>query len=377
MNNISILAIFLEGVLSFLSPCVLPLLPLYMSYLAGENKVKDEDGNIQYKTVKVFITTLFFVLGIWMTFVLLSLSVNYIGDFIEDYKQVISIIGGTLLILFGLHEFGLIRISLLDEEYKLKVGFKLSDMNYFKAFVLGLVFSLGWSPCIGPLLAGAIMLASTESLGYLYLVAYGLGLTVPFLITGLLTTRVLNFLEGHKNAFKWVLKLAGIIMICFGCSMIYNASKEINAFKHVEEEKTFRDIVFADNKGNKVTLKDFEGEYIILNFSTTWCTYCEMEISEYEKFYEDHKDVNCFYVMSPLAEHNGTNLGFYLESFDGNIPILVDENGELFAYMGISSFPQTYVIGPDGQFLYYYPGATDYEGFTGLYEESVKKYNEN
>ena len=105
-------ATFLEGLLSFFSPCVLPLIPLYISYLAGDNKTADEEGNITYKTGKVFITTLFFVLGICLTFAILAFSLSYISLFLETYREVIYILGGTLLVIFGLHEIGVIHIDL-------------------------------------------------------------------------------------------------------------------------------------------------------------------------------------------------------------------------------------------------------------------------
>ena len=166
-------ATFLEGLLSFVSPCALPMIPLYMSYLAGENKSVDENGNITYKTGKVFFTTLFFVLGIATTFLILGLSLNIFSDFLNRYNEVISIIGGVLLVLFGLHECGLIHIDVLNKELRLKFKGATEKMNVFKAYLLGLVFSLGWSPCIGPMLSNALLMASTSSEGYLHLVSYG------------------------------------------------------------------------------------------------------------------------------------------------------------------------------------------------------------
>ena len=170
--NITLLGIFLEGILSFLSPCVLPLLPLYMSYLVGDDKTVDENGNIKYKTINVFLSTLCFVLGICLTFTLLSLAVNSLISYIKNYSEIISIIGGTIIIIFGLHQLGIIHIDLLNKEFKLKVNLHLEKMSFFKAFLLGFVFSLGWSPCIGPMLANALLLAATSSEGYLYLIAY-------------------------------------------------------------------------------------------------------------------------------------------------------------------------------------------------------------
>ena len=121
--------IFLEGLLSFFSPCVLPLIPLYMSYLAGENRQTDEEGKVTYQKGKVFLSTFFFVLGICLTFVLLSLSMNALSSVLERYAKVISIIGGTLLIIFGLHECELIHIDILNKELKPKIKLSLQKIT--------------------------------------------------------------------------------------------------------------------------------------------------------------------------------------------------------------------------------------------------------
>ena len=111
---------FLEGLLSFVSPCVLPLIPLYMSYLSADAREEDEEGNVTYKTGKVFITTLFFIAGICLTFFLLAVSLETFRTFLDRYREVISIIGGTLMIVFGLHEVGLIHIDLLDKDFRFR-----------------------------------------------------------------------------------------------------------------------------------------------------------------------------------------------------------------------------------------------------------------
>ena len=361
--NITLIGIFLEGVLSFLSPCVLPLLPLYMSYLAGEDKTIDEDGSVKYKTIKVFITTIFFVLGISLTFVLLTASLDYISTFIDDYSTIISIIGGTLLIVFGLHEIGVINIDILNRELKPKLNTDLKKMNFLKAFGLGFVFSLGWSPCIGPMLSNAILLAATNSEGYLYIVAYALGLIIPFLLTGLLTSFVLNFINRNKRVFKWVLKIAGIVLICFGIYMIYTSSSSIVTLKENKTESgdvniqtELMDYEFYDQNNNIIKLSDYKGKCIFLNFTTTWCTYCKQEKPEFEEF-SKNKDIVCLYVMSPLQEYSSDAIDNYLKNDNSSIKTIIDLDATLFYYCNISSFPTTVVITPDNKFYTYYPGA--------------------
>lgn len=373
--------VFLEGILSFLSPCVLPLIPLYMSYLSGEDKIVDENGNVKYNSTKVFITTLFFVLGISLTFVLLALSINSIKDYLNNYKEIIMIVGGTLLIIFGLHEFGLININVLNKELRVKLDLKLNKMNFIKAFLLGFVFSLGWSPCIGPLLSNAIILASSESSGYLYILAYGLGLVIPFLITGLFTSSVLNFINSKKNIVKYVSKIAGVLLILYGSYMIYNSAKDIYTLKNSDKEFDLGSYLInyelKDIDGNSVRLKDYKGKYVFLNFTTTWCPYCKSEIPEFEKFAKN-EEVTCLFVMSPLNETNGIeDIKKHIEDNDVKLNTIIDEDGILFYYLQISGYPTTFVISPEGQFTTYVSGALNYDGFNQMLEYVKQNNSDN
>lgn len=353
MNNLSLIGIFLEGLLSFLSPCVLPLLPLYMSYLAGADKITDEQGNVKYKTSKVFISTLFFVLGICFTLALFAISVNVISNFLNNYKEIISIICGTVLIIFGLHEMGVIHIDVLDADARFKINLHLEKMNFIKSFLLGFVFSLGWSPCIGPMLANALMLVASESLGYLFIVAYGLGLVIPFIITGLLTSKVLNFINSKKDIMKWVLKIAGIIMICFGIYMIGNGSSKLTDYKvRTTDTQTYLlTHKFEDKNGKSIRLSDYKGKYVIVNFTTTWCTYCAQEVDDYLQFSKENDDVVCLYAMSTSSSGVTKDelVKFANEHYELNV--LIDEGDELATYCNISGYPTKLVIASDGTML--------------------------
>ena len=251
-------------------------------------------------------------------------------------------------------------------------------MNFIKAFLLGFIFSLGWSPCIGPMLANALMLAATQASGYLYIVAYGLGLVIPFLLTGLLTTSILNFFNSKKNILKWVLRIAGIIMICFGIYMISNASRNIIMDKNKtnDTEKYYMNYEFKDQNGKKLVLDDYKGKYIILNFTTTWCTYCHQEMSEYLKYSESVDDVVCLYVMSTV--NSGVSNDELLKYIDENIKlrVLIDENAELTNYCGVSGYPTKFVISPDGKFLGYASGAMNMDGLKSIIESAKNAVNE-
>lgn len=373
--------IFLEGVLSFLSPCVLPLIPLYISYLAGDNKTVDEQGNVTYKTSKVFLTTLFFVAGISLTFVLLALSASALKTFLDQYNEVISIIGGTLLIIFGLHELGLFSIDILNKEFKPKFEMHLKQMNCLKAFLLGFVFSLGWSPCIGPLLSNALLMALTDPQGYLYIAAYASGLIIPFLICGLFTSKVLDFINKKQNIYKYVLKISGIILIVFGCYMIYNASRSIKEIKSMTavsekapgEEESVESYLYGlklkDTEDKEVSLSDFKGKYILLNFTATWCAYCDMEMPELVEFAKEKEDTVCLCIFSPQREKGGEEMiKTFVTDKNYGIRTLLDVEDILFYYCGINSYPTTFIISPEGRFLTYVNGAMNKDNFNQMLE---------
>lgn len=384
--NITLVGIFLEGLLSFLSPCVLPLLPLYMSYLAGGNKTVDEDGNTKYNKLDIFLSTFCFVLGICVTFALLALAVNGVKQYINNCSDIISIIGGTLVIIFGLHEVGIIHIDVLNKEAKIKMNLHLEKMSFFKAFLLGLVFSLGWSPCIGPMLANALILAASDSLGYLYIVAYGLGLVIPFLITGLLTSQVLNIIKNKKKIFDWVLRIAGIVMIIFGVYMIYNGSNNILLAKKVDEivdssqedeSKQAIDYVysleFTDQNDNIIKLSDYDGKYIFINFSATWCTYCKEEMADFLDF-ADNSDCVCVYAMNTSSDGNVEVIKQYAKDNNINIPILIDD-GMLNYCVGISSYPTCLIFSPDRKPLAIHSGLMSREDFDKFYAYAKEAQN--
>ena len=163
LEGFQFITIFIEGIISFFSPCIIPLIPLYMSYLAGSARTVLEDGTVVYKRKTTLFHTLFFVLGISMSFFLLGLSFSAVGLFCQDVRQILLIVCGVLIILMGLFQIGLIRIPFLQKERKLSARINLKKMNPGVAFVLGFLFSFAWTPCVGPALSSVLMMASSGS----------------------------------------------------------------------------------------------------------------------------------------------------------------------------------------------------------------------
>lgn len=365
--------------MSFLSPCVLPLVPLYMSYLSAGASDTDEDGNTKYKASRTFVMTLFFVAGISVTFLIIAFSVSYISSLIEMYRDIIAIIGGTLIIIFGLHETGIIHVSFVDRELRLPFSMDLNSMNALKAFIMGFLFSFAWTPCIGPMLASAIIAASTQEFGYLYILVYACGLLIPFLITGLLTSKVLELINRFKRALRYVMIVAGIILVFFGSKMIYDSSKNIISYQNAQsaaDETSGSRTVFELADGTRIDLNDSKGKYVFLNFITSWCGYCRQEIPEYKAF-STFEGADCYYVMSEDYNGNSMSIDEFIAENDISIPVINDSDNYLFSSYGVNAFPIVFVLGPDGSMIGYSSGYTSADGFMNIYQNAVEIYTQN
>jgi len=225
MDRISVFIAFGAGVLSFFSPCILPLIPAYISFITGlsldelrtfEDK-KRSIGNLQ----KIFWQTILFVLGFSFIFVALGATAGYLGDFIFRYEKILRIVGGSVIIFLGLHVAGVFNIKQLQYEKKLHLRSK--PANIFGAFIVGMVFAIGWTPCVGPALAAILGLAGTQKTvgkGILLLSVYSFGLGLPFILTALATNAFLNLFNRVRRYLKTISIVTGLLLIGIGVLII-------------------------------------------------------------------------------------------------------------------------------------------------------------
>lgn len=219
LDNISYVLVFLEGILSFFSPCVIPLIPVYMSYLAGNAKQVDDKGNITYKRGTVFSHTVFFVLGVSFAFFLLGMAFTALGTFFNKNQLLFTRIGGIIILILGLHQVGFIDFKFLQKERKIRIKPGDRKMNPLAAFLMGFTFSFAWTPCVGPALSSVLILASGAKnafVGNILVLLYAVGFILPFLLLGLFTTQVLNFLRSKQKLLKYTVKIGGVILIIIG-----------------------------------------------------------------------------------------------------------------------------------------------------------------
>ena len=224
ITDVSIPAALAAGIISFLSPCVLPLVPPYLIYLTGatiEHVANDEEQKASKRAV--MLSALVFVLGFSTVFVALGASASLIGGLIRAWSAQLSIVAGIVIILMGLHFLGLTRIGFLMREGRLPIP---KPVGLWGAYVMGLAFAFGWTPCIGPILAAILSVAASEATvtkGAGLLAVYSAGLGIPFLIAAFMVERFSSVLTRMKKHLATIERAMGVLMILVGVGVLTGA----------------------------------------------------------------------------------------------------------------------------------------------------------
>ena len=229
-DEISLVFALIAGLLSFLSPCVLPLIPAYLSYLLGSSGKDIIENNTKEKWT-LFFRAMGFILGFSIVFVILGTTASFLGNILYDYQQIIIRVAGIFIIIFGLHMSGFLKLNFLYKEKRMR--FLPKTKGFFPSILVGMAFSLGWTPCIGPILASILVYASTADTvlkGTLLLVFYSIGLGIPFLATALLLDYFSNFYMRFQKYMQYVSKIAGFIFILFGILLFFDKFSNLTLF---------------------------------------------------------------------------------------------------------------------------------------------------
>ena len=216
--SVGIALAFTAGLLSFLSPCVLPLIPSYVTFITG---LSLEDVSRARRTALVH--SLLFILGFTIIFVALGATATALGQLLGYQRAWISRIGGILIIVFGLYMLGVFNVSLFSRERRLHIADK--PVGYLGTLLVGIAFGAGWTPCIGPILGSILTYAASAadlSRGLWLLLAYSLGLAVPFLVSAVAVERFLDFFTRMKRQMVWITRVSGVLMIAVGILMVTN-----------------------------------------------------------------------------------------------------------------------------------------------------------
>ncbi|MFC3928354.1 cytochrome c biogenesis CcdA family protein [Streptococcus caprae] len=219
-QHVKVVALFLEGLLSFFSPCVLPILPIYMGILGGQI----EEGRESAYRKRVLLNTLIFVLGIATTFFLLAFASSFLSRFLNQHIRIVQILSGVLILGMGFFQLGIIQSRLLTREFsaKSKVYQAGQTMTPFIAYLMGFTFSFSWTPCIGPILASVFFYASSQSgiWSLLLLLVYCLGFIPPFILVALFSQQVLAYFKRQTRFLKYTKMISGVLLILIGLSIL-------------------------------------------------------------------------------------------------------------------------------------------------------------
>lgn len=207
--------LFFEGIITFISPCILPMIPIYVSYFMGGSE--EQSGN------KVLINSIGFVFGFSIVFTILGAAAGTFGVFIQKYMSTFNIVAGALMVLFGLNYIGVLKITLLQRSFKLGNKNNLSNLNLISSILFGIIFAVGWTPCVGTFLGAALMLAANGQdliKGIFMLLTYSLGLGIPFIISALLIDTLKGTFDFIKKNYKLINNISGILLIIIGILMM-------------------------------------------------------------------------------------------------------------------------------------------------------------
>jgi cytochrome c-type biogenesis protein len=231
MENVSLLAAFVAGVLSFISPCVLPLIPGYLSYISGISldEMRGTAGGAAVALAapgvqrRVVITSLFFILGFSLVFISLGASATYLGQFLMTRLELLGRIAGVVIIIFGLHTMGVLRIGWLYQEKRFQTSNR--PVGLLGALLVGVAFAFGWTPCIGPILAGILTIAAGEETvadGIRLLAVYSAGLGIPFLLTALAINRFFKAFARIRRYYHTIEVVSGALLVGIGLLIFTN-----------------------------------------------------------------------------------------------------------------------------------------------------------
>ena len=413
--SVPAVTVFVQGLLSFFSPCVLPLLPLYLGYLSGGAGLEAEDGRARHLRLRTVCNTFFFVLGISFAFLLLGLAMTAVGRFFGARQFLLARIGGVVVILLGLYQLGVFGQSVfLSRERRLPIRLDTLAMSPLTALLMGFVFSFAWTPCVGPTLSSVLLLAasaSSRAAGLLLTGVYTLGFVLPFLAVGLFTTSLLELFRKHRGVVRYTAKIGAVLMILVGILMLTGAmnsvsgylariaapqdpapqpTEQVSAQTEAPRETPFEteapveteapserevypaaDFELSDQYGQVRRLSDYRGKVVFLNFWATWCPPCRAEMPDI------HAEVVILGVAFPglSGETDEAGVAAFLEENGYTYPVVMDPEGTLMMEYYITAFPTTFMIDPDGNIYGYVPGAMSEETMQSIIDQTIRGSN--
>jgi cytochrome c-type biogenesis protein len=378
---------FAGGLLSFLSPCVLPLVPGYISLISGVSidRLKGDGDTKATARLAVITNSLAFNAGLSLVFLFLGAAAGFAGQAVLNNIW-IRIIGGIVIIAFGFQLMGVLKIRTLYKDTRLFGQQK--PRGIFGSITLGMAFAAGWTPCIGPILGGIIGLAATSGgwrSGLILSAFYSAGLSVPFLVTGLGINQFLGFYQKFRRHLHKVEVVSGVMLILIGLlvasgkTTILNSQKLAGIIPNLESWLKFNtgpqtaakpsdlgaipDASFNSTDGRPLKISDYKGQVVLLNFWATWCVPCREEIPTFNAMQKDY-EARGFKVVGVMAYDAEGDLASYPIKFD--YTILRGADDEVAKYQVPQALPTTIIIDRDGHMRKKFIGASDRASFDAV-----------
>lgn len=399
MPDVSPLIAFVAGLLSFLSPCVLPLVPGYISLMSGASidKLKEGEGGA---TRAVALHALFFIAGFSLVFIAMGASASAVGGFLNEHKSILFKIAGVIIILFGVFLLGLLKIPALyrEQRYHGQVARGKSG-----SFLLGLAFAFGWTPCIGPILGALLLLAATKETvteGVFLLGVYSLGLGIPFFLTALGINKFLTFYKGFRRYLQWVERFAGVLLIGIGVLVFTNqltwlaryftvfnqfnleiplaASSDASAGKKQSAPREpAPNVALERADGSVLRLSDLRGKVVVVNFWASWCLPCRLEIPYFNRTYQQYRERDVEFVAVSMDAGGWKDVHQFEREQPIDYLVVLDKDQKAAeAFGGLTGLPMTIFIDREGRIAHKHIGITDIDVLRGNIEELIDDQKE-
>jgi cytochrome c-type biogenesis protein len=374
---------FAAGLLSFASTCVLPLVPAYVAYMGGQAATADPEPRLRQQA-RVLGNALLFVLGFSTAFVALGASAGLLGADIKAYRQLLLQIAGVALIIVGIALLGMFRIPWLMRERRLDVAHRLPRTPW-ASYLVGLAFAIGWTPCVGPILAAILIRAGatqTAGQGAILLAAYSAGLGIPFLLAAGLSGIIMRLLARVKGAYSAINAVAAVFLIGMGLLIFTNRLTTLNSLipyfdtlqptqslpittvagplKAGQAAPTF---TVTDLNGQRVSLASLRGKAVLVTFWATWCGPCRQELPMISSAYHAHRDQGFEVVAINFGDESADTVRRFWDSLNLQPAPALDPGGRVADAYGVglktTGLPVTIFIARDGSVGTYWPFSLD------------------
>lgn len=403
--NIGVFTALIAGIISFASPCVLPIVPGYLSFITGLG-LQDLTDHERRKSVlrQATINSIVFVIGFSVIFILLGASATAVGGFMREHLGVLGKIAGVIIVVLGLHMVGLVRIPFLMYERRLSTSSRPQGLG--RSLSAGVFFAFGWTPCIGPILAGILAIAAAQETtlrGVLLLAVYSLGLGIPFILSAVFLNRFFAAFSRIKHHLHKVEVTGGVILLAIGIliftgnlAAISQKLDFMNPEYLLQENRngTSLDAVLSDTAvtsiagavkadygkydfhlktldGETIRLSDHAGKVVLVNIWAPWCGPCRMEAPGFVKLYQQYRNRG-FEVIGVAVETNEEAVREFIKTYNIEWPVGVGD--DVARAYGTYGLPDNLLFAPDGKLIKHFVGFTQ-EAALGPYIQKALAHN--